>query len=138
MIGFPIHKESDMEKQGEIRWRNEPEERDYPAAASYLSLVYEPDQVEEIVSRLRHASMSSFKAKDVFRASGLPLLGVGNSHVRKNLKKLEEGHHLSPLLLVRSTVHGKVVIADGYHRMCSVYTLDEDADIPCRIVGALA
>jgi hypothetical protein len=24
--------------------------------------------------------------------------------------------------------------ADGYHRICASYHLDEDADIPCRIV----
>ena len=40
---------------------------------------------------------------------------------------------LSPLLLVRDKMRGKVVIADGYHRLCSVYVLDEDAVIPCKI-----
>jgi hypothetical protein len=30
--------------------------------------------------------------------------------------------------------HGKIVIADGYHRPCAVYSFDEDADIPCKIV----
>jgi hypothetical protein len=24
-------------------------------------------------------------------------------------------------------------VADGYHRICAGYHLDEDADIPCRI-----
>jgi hypothetical protein len=28
----------------------------------------------------------------------------------------------------------KLVIADGYHRLCSVYQFDEDAWIPCKIV----
>ncbi len=27
-----------------------------------------------------------------------------------------------------------LTIADGYHRVCASYHLDEDADIPCRIV----
>jgi hypothetical protein len=27
-----------------------------------------------------------------------------------------------------------VVIADGYHRMCAVYSFEEDAIIPCKIV----
>jgi hypothetical protein len=26
-------------------------------------------------------------------------------------------------------------IADGYHRICASYHLDEDADIPCRMAG---
>ena len=41
---------------------------------------------------------------------------------------------LSPLLLVRNSPNGKVIIADGYHRLCAVYFTDEDALIPCKIV----
>jgi hypothetical protein len=26
-----------------------------------------------------------------------------------------------------------LTIADGFHRICASYHLDEDADIPCRI-----
>ena len=39
-----------------------------------------------------------------------------------------------PFLLVRDTVNGKVVIADGYHRLCAVYSFDEDALIPGKII----
>lgn len=78
--------------------------------------------------------MSQFKAKDIFRASGLSLLGVSNSHVEKDSKKIQAGLALSPLLLVRDKSNVKVVIADGYHRLCSVYGFDEDALIPCKIV----
>ncbi len=31
-------------------------------------------------------------------------------------------------------VAGRLIIADGYHRLCAVYKFDEDAMIPCRIV----
>ena len=41
---------------------------------------------------------------------------------------------ISPLLLVRDKTGGRVIIADGYHRLCAVYTFDEDAMIPCKIV----
>ena len=78
--------------------------------------------------------MTSFKAKDIFRASQLPLLGISNAHVEKNHAKIEAGSPLSPLLLVRYPAHSKVIVADGYHRMCAVYTYDEDALIPCKIV----
>lgn len=54
--------------------------------------------------------MASFKAKDILRASGLSLLGVSNSHVERNKEKIEDGHTLSPLLLVRDAVHGRVII----------------------------
>lgn len=86
------------------------------------------------MQKLRQAPMSRFKAKDIFRASGLSLLGVSNSHVDADRDKIAAGKPLSPLLLVRDSQHGKVIIADGYHRLCAVYSAAEDADIPCKIV----
>jgi len=118
----------------EIHWLAEPEEHDYPAAASYLSLIYPPVLVDKIVKDLRGAPISQFKAKDIFRASALSLLGVSNSHVKKDQKKIEDGKELSPLLLLRDNQLGKVVIADGYHRLCAIYSFDEDALIHCKIV----
>ncbi len=32
------------------------------------------------------------------------------------------------------SANGKVVIADGYHRLCAVYSYDGDSVIPCKIV----
>jgi hypothetical protein len=117
-----------------IQWLSEPEDHDYPAAASYLSLLHDGKTVEELVKKLKSAVVSEFKAKDVFRASGLSLLGVSNSHVEKDRQKISAGEKLSPLLIVRDSTNGKVVIADGYHRLCATYSLDEDALIPCKIV----
>jgi hypothetical protein len=122
-----------MGKDAEIRWLDEPEEHDYPAALAYLSLIYEEQVASALVGKLRRAPVVQFKAKDLFRASGLSLLGVSNSHVEKDRKKILAGKKLSPLLLVRDAKNGKVVIADGYHRMCSVYGFDEDALIACKI-----
>jgi hypothetical protein len=67
------------------------------------------------VNSLKIAAISEFKAKDVFRASALSLLGVSNLHIEKDREKICAGKALSPLLLVRDTINGKVVIADGYH-----------------------
>ena len=116
-----------------IKWLSEPEEHDYPAALSYLTLIYDKKTAAGLVGKLKRAPMSEFKAKDIFRASRLPLLGAGNFHVKKDMVKIESGNAVSPLLLVRDPANGKVVIADGYHRMCAVYTFDEDAVIPCKI-----
>jgi hypothetical protein len=49
-------------------------------------------------------------------------------------KRILKGEDPSPLLLVRDEPHGKVVIAEGYHRLCAVYSIDEDAWIPCKII----
>jgi hypothetical protein len=118
----------------DIKWLNEPEEHDYPAALSYLRLLYEDNLANAYVEKLRQAPISQFKAKDIFRASGLSLLGTSNSHVEKDQKKIESGKELSPLLLVRDSTQSKLIIADGYHRLCAVYSFDEDAIIPCKIV----
>ena len=117
-----------------IRWLDHVEEHDYPAAESYLRLIYDDKTVKGIVKRLRRVEIVQFKAKDIFRASTLSLLGVSNSHVEKDSKKIANGLALSPLLLVREPYLGKVIIADGYHRMCAVYLVNEDALIHCKIV----
>jgi len=79
--------------------------------------------------------ISEFNSKDIFRAASLPLLAVSNSHVRKDQRKIEAKQSLSPLLLIRDSANSKVVIADGYHRLCAVYSFDEDALIPCKIIN---
>ena len=117
-----------------IVWLSQPEPHNYPAALSYLSLVFEPAAAADYVQQLRNAGITGFKAKDVFRASGLSLLGISNSHVEKNIGKIEDGKALSPILLVRDGGHGRVIVADGYHRLCAVYHFHEDAEIPCKIV----
>ena len=118
----------------DIKWLNEPEEKDYPAALSYLSLLYNVAEANKIVDGLRAAPVSQFKAKDIFRASSLSLLGISNDHVEKDRKKIRKGVSLSPILLVRDNTNRKLFIADGYHRMCAVYSFDEDAIIPCKII----
>ena len=123
-----------MSKKIDIRWLDQPEDHDYPAAQSYLCLLYDEKTATGYVDKLKRAAVSGFKAKDIFRASCMSLLGVSNSHVDKDRKKIQDGKKLSPLLLVRDNANGKVIIADGYHRLCAVYSLDEDAVIPCKIV----
>jgi len=123
-----------MAKNIQILWLSKPEIQDYTAAASYLSLLYVIKTVSIFVSKLKSARMVKFKVKDIFRASALPLLGVANSHVSKDKERILSKEKLSPILLIRDSKNGKVIIADGYHRMCAVYYYDEDAIIPCQII----
>ena len=122
------------QKTKEIKWLSNVDEHDYPAAESYLRLLYSEDRVADMIVRLRSAANMQFKAKDIFRASQLSLLGVSNTHVEKDKKKIRLGISLSPLLLLRDEQNGKVVIADGYHRLCAIYEFNEDALIPCKII----
>lgn len=118
----------------EIKWLDVPEDHDYPAAVSYLSLIYENKVAETFADQLRSIGITNYKAKDLFRASNLSLLGISNYHVRKDTRKIKTGISVSPLLLVRDKANGNVIIADGYHRLCAVYRFDEDALIPCKII----
>ena len=122
-----------MARKVSVKWLGKPEDHDYPAALSYLTLIYDPTTAASMVNRLKKAAMAEFKAKDIFRASALPLLGIVNSHVKKNQQKIMDGEEMSPLLLIRDPANGRLIIADGYHRMCAVYSFDEDAVIPCKI-----
>ncbi len=123
-----------MKNKKQIKWLNKLAKHDYPGAVSYLNLIYPPNVVSKLIKQLKRSPMVYFKAKDIFRASQLSLLGVSNSHVITNVEKIDKGIALSPILLVRDNGTVKTIIADGYHRMCAVYTFDEDVLIPCKIV----
>lgn len=123
-----------MKKWIQISWLDVPEYQDYPAAESYLSLIFQENRVQECISLLKESKISYFKAKDIFRASKLSLLWISNSHIKKDQIKIKKKIALSPLLLVRDNKSSAIIIADGYHRLCAVYGFDEDAIIPCKIV----
>jgi len=122
-----------MSNKLKIKWLSEPKEHDYTAALSYLSLLNDEKTAAAHVDELKRASVSEFKAKDIFRASDLSLLGISDIHVKKDQQKIQAGQPLSPLLLIRDSGQGKAIVADGYHRLCAVYSFDEDALIPCKI-----
>lgn len=117
-------------------WKEQPDDHDYPAAQSFLSMLATPDLAEELAGRLREAPVEHFLAKDLLRAARLAPLGPDNVHVAGDLKKVKKGRPLSPVLLVRGRMDADIplVVADGYHRICASYHLDEDASIPCRLV----
>lgn len=109
-----------------------PEEHDFPAATDYLELLLTTDESKILTEKLKSATTIIKKAKDILRASNLPLLPQDNIHVKENLKKVKKGGKLSPVLLVKKD--DKLIIADGYHRVCATYYLSEDLGIPCRLV----
>jgi hypothetical protein len=123
-----------MSKKPKVKWFSKPQEEDYAAAKSYLSLLFDEQTASNYCDALKQAPTVEFEAKDLFRASELPLLGTNNSHVKKDQKRIMAEKKLSVLLLVRGRSGGKLLIADGYHRLCAVYAFDENASIPCRLV----
>lgn len=113
-------------------WLPNPEAHDFPAAQDFLELLLAEKEAAAFVAQLKKAKTTMKKAKDILRAAQLPLLTKDNLHVADNLKKFKKVKKLSPVLLVR--FGGKLVIADGYHRICASYYLSEDLEVPCRLV----
>ncbi|RJO76916.1 hypothetical protein D5S18_11935 [Nocardia panacis] len=118
-----------------VKWKDEPEEHDYPAAADYLELLAPKKVVDEVVERLRKAPIVYKKAKDILRAAQLELASAENPYVRKDLIKINDRKSLSPILLVRGDFRTGVpmTIADGYHRVCAIHWADENIEIPAKI-----
>jgi len=115
------------------KWLSEPEEKDYAAAHSYLSLLLAPDLLREAVTLLREAPEGRWRAKDILRAARLPLLKRKQSgEVAEKLEHIAHGTPISPILLIHDG-RGTLVVADGYHRACAACIVDEDAEVPGRL-----
>ena len=119
-----------------VKWLPRPEKHDYRAAEDYLSLLMPPKRAASLSRRLAAAmdDITHRKAKDILRASQLPLLGEDNKHVASDLRKAASGVAISPILLLRGDETHPLVVADGYHRVCASYWIDENTDIPCILV----
>ncbi|MGA3221477.1 MAG: hypothetical protein ABSE77_20790 [Acidimicrobiales bacterium] len=114
-------------------WKDEPEAEDFPAAESYLSLLVGAEVAAKLAKALRKVrSLEHYAAKDILRAANLPLLAPDDSEVAADLKKVKQGDKLSPVLLVQGV---PLWVADGYHRICASYHLDEKTEVPCRVVA---
>ena len=116
-----------------VKWLPQPQKHDFQAAEDYLSLVMSAKRAAEWRGRLSEASgeITHRKAKDILRASQLALLTEDNKHVASDLHKAATGAALSPILLIRGNRKRPLIVADGYHRVCASYWIDENTDIPC-------
>jgi hypothetical protein len=123
-----------MAKLKSIKWLDEPEEKDYLAARSFLSMVIVPEQLDETIEALHRAPEGHWAAKDLLRAAGLPALRAKQSaEVAEKLGKIKDGIAISPVLLVAG-IRELLVIADGYHRVSAAHRVDEDARVPGRLL----
>ena len=119
-----------------VTWLPKPAKHDFQAAEDYLSLIMSPAQAAICRGQLvaAQADLVHRKAKDILRASQLALLGEDNKHVAADLYKAASGAALSPILLLRGDDTHPLIVADGYHRVCASYWIDENTDIPCVLV----
>jgi len=122
--------------QQTVKWLPRPESHDFQAAEDYLSLIMSPKKAADGRQKLAAAGgdITHRKAKDILRASQLALLDEKNKHVASDLLKVSSGQPLSPILLLRGDDDHPLTVADGYHRVCASYWIDENTDIPCVLV----
>ncbi len=114
-------------------WKAAPEAQDFPAAESYLSLLVGHVKAARLAKALRKEdTLQHYAAKDILRAARLPLLGPDDPEVANDLDKVKAGQKLSPVLLAQGI---PLWVADGYHRICASYHIDEKALVPCRMVA---
>ena len=116
-----------------VKWSETVETKDFDAGRRYLELLFPPATAQALVASLKSARVQSFAAKDVLRASELELLPAKDADVARQLKKIGKGAPLSPLLLVRESGHARLVVADGFHRLCAVIHVDQDVKVACKI-----
>ena len=122
-------------KLPKVRWLEEPEEKDYAAARSYLSLLVPDADLDGLIERLHSATNARWRAKDVLRAARLPLLLAAESaEVAEKVAKVAAKEPLSPILLVVLRPEVVAQIADGYHRTCAAFLSSEDTLVPGRIL----
>lgn len=125
-----------MSKRQTVKWRRRSVAADLVAASRFLALIYTPSQTKHLIGALRRREAAHHAAKDLLRASGLPLLAIDEPQVATDLRRIRKGKPLSPVLLIAGDMTAGVAltVADGYHRICAVCYFDEDAPVSCRVV----
>jgi hypothetical protein len=120
-----------------VQWSKRPIAEDYSAALKYLCLICPSTQARRLVSRIRNARPTKMAAKDLLRASRLSVLPPEDAAVARDLKKIQKGKALSPILLIQGDASKDVplVVADGYHRICAAYHKDESAEVICLMAS---
>jgi hypothetical protein len=114
-----------------IKWAAEVANHDYAAAEAYLSLKLSESAVVKAVEGLREAPLTTRRANDILRASGLTAAPLDDPGVIKDLIKVIEGTALSPVLVLSGKKGAD--IADGFHRVSLVYRLDPYSDVPLKL-----
>ncbi len=109
-----------------------PADDDYDSARNYLELLFPEEKAAELVEQLKKAEIKLKKAKDIMRASRLDLLPMDNQFVQYDIHKARRKELMGPIMLVLG--NERLIIADGFHRMCAAYYLGEEIEIPCLIV----
>jgi hypothetical protein len=112
-----------------IAWLPDVVDHDYEAAYNYLSIKLDHKRATEAVDRMKKAKVTSRRANDILRATGLPPLPLTDPGIKRDLLTLLKGGKLSPVLVADEERD----IADGYHRVSLAYNIDPFMMVPLRL-----
>jgi hypothetical protein len=138
--GRPNEENRQKVSKSELNWSESEEDADFDAAFKYLSLLCSDRKAHALVKSLRGSKLLEHAAKDLLRAAQLPLLPRDEPHVDDDLKRIQKGKPLAPVLLVRGDMGDRLplMVADGYHRICAVVYFDQSAPVRCRVADLSA
>jgi len=88
----------------------EPASDTYDSAKTFLELMFKPKKARRWVKRLKRAGVSEYAAKDILRASAIPIATVRAFDWKKQLDQIHQGNPLSPILLLRQNDGGPLVM----------------------------
>ena len=112
-----------------MTWAAQPTVDDVADAGWFLTLLSVPGPLTaDPTARL-------YPAKDLLRASRLPLLPKYNTGVRKWSNRLPRGDVIPPVLLLAGTLDRPLILAEGYHRVCAAYLRDEATPVSCHFLS---
>ena len=123
------------EQTPSITWQDDAPPSDYEAAGHYLSLVDVQKNIDKALADLKAGAIVEYKATDLLRAAQLAVPKADDRPTREQIKKIKRGEPVSPVLLVRVPALKKVIVADGFHRICAAYRIDPDVVLHCKLAG---
>ncbi|SRR5581483_8458278 len=118
------------------KWKKAPGPGELESALNYLSLQLPDRLAKKLVAIAKRRRPTNRVAKDVLRASRLPLLPPDELHVAEDLKRIRKGKRLAPVIFVQGDLSSArpAIIADGYHRICAACHADEDSPVAIVLV----
>jgi hypothetical protein len=119
-----------------VTWQDDANASDYDAAGHYLALVDIQKNIDKTVADLKAGAIVEYKATDLLRAAQLTVPKADDRPTREQIKKIKHGEPVAPVLLVRVPALKKVIVADGFHRICAAYRIDPDVVLHCKLAGA--
>jgi hypothetical protein len=82
---------------------------------------------------IKKTGVSEYAVKDILRASAIPIATVWAYDWKKQQDQIKQGRPLSPILLISQNDGGPLIIADGFNRMCALFSTGQELSVPCRI-----